>query len=134
MVVPRFVRQALAGEPITVFGDGSQRRCFCHVKDTVAAIIALLDHPESPGDPFNVGALEEISVRDLATRILKLTGSSSEVVFVPYDVAYEEGFEDMERRVPDIGKIRRLTGWRPERTLDDMLGDVIEYQRSQARR
>jgi UDP-glucose 4-epimerase len=134
MVVPRFARQALDGEPITVYGDGSQRRCFCHVLDTVGAIVALLDHPESPGDPFNVGALEEISMKDLAERILKLTGSSSEVVFVPYDVAYEEGFEDMERRVPDITKIRRLTGWQPQRSLDDMLSDVVEYQRSEARR
>jgi UDP-glucose 4-epimerase len=130
MVVPRFVRQALAGEPITVYGDGTQRRCFCHVSDTVAAIVALLDHPDSPGDPFNVGALEEISIRGLAERVLKLTGSSSEVVSIPYDVAYEEGFEDMERRVPDISKIRRLTGWEPSRTLDEMLRDVIEFERA----
>ena len=130
MVVPRFVRQALAGEPITVYGDGSQRRCFCHVSDTVAAILALLDHPDSPGEPFNVGALEEISIRGLAERVLKLTGSTSEVVSIPYDVAYEEGFEDMERRVPDISKIRRLTGWEPSRTLDEMLRDVIEFERA----
>jgi UDP-glucose 4-epimerase len=98
----------------------------------VAGVIALLDHPDSPGDPFNVGALNEVSMNELAETIVARTGSSSRIVHVPYDVAYEAGFEDMERRVPDIGKISALTGWSPKRSLDDILDDVIEYRRATA--
>jgi UDP-glucose 4-epimerase len=129
MVVPRFVRQALGGEDITVYGDGTQRRSFCHVADTVAGLLSLLDHPDAPGDVFNVGAPNEISINALADKIVGMTGSSSRVVRISYDDAYEEGFEDMERRVPDIGKIAGLTGWRPTRTLDDILDDVIAHER-----
>jgi len=134
MVVPSLVRQALAGQDVTVFGTGEQRRCFCHVLDTVAAVVALLDHPDSPGDPYNVGALNEVSMNELAEAIVARTGSSSRIVHVPYEVAYEQGFEDMERRVPDIGRISALTGWSPKRTLDDILDDVIEHQRLTAAR
>ncbi|HET9310283.1 MAG TPA: NAD-dependent epimerase/dehydratase family protein, partial [Actinomycetota bacterium] len=134
MVVPSLVRQALAGQDVTVFGTGEQRRCVCHVLDTVAAVVALLDHPDSPGDPYNVGALNEVSMNELAEAIVARTGSSSQIVHVPYEVAYEAGFEDMERRVPDIGRISALTGWSPKRTLDDILDDVIEHQRLTAAR
>ena len=133
MVVPSLVRQALASEDVTVFGTGEQRRCFSHVLDTVSAVVALLDHPDSPGDPFNIGAPNEVSMNELAELIVERTGSTSAVVHVPYDVAYEEGFEDMERRVPDIGKISALTGWGPKRTLDDILDDVIAHERAVAR-
>ena len=129
MVVPSLVRQALVGDDVTVYGTGDQRRCFCHVLDTVAAVIGLLDHPDSPGDPFNIGADNEVSIDELASMVVDRTGSSSRIVHVPYEVAYEEGFEDMERRVPDITKITALTGWTPKRTLDDILDDVIDDQR-----
>lgn len=132
MVVPSLVRQAIRGQDITVFGSGEQRRCFCHVHDTVAAVIALLDHPDSPGDPFNIGALNEVSINQLAERILARTRSESAVRHIPYEVAYEEGFEDMERRVPDTNKIESLTGWKATRTLDDILDDVIEFERERA--
>jgi UDP-glucose 4-epimerase len=133
MVVPSLVRQALAGEDVTVYGTGDQRRCFCHVLDTVAAVVSLLDHPDSPGDPYNVGALNEVSMNELAEAIVVRTASSSRIVHVPYEVAYEQGFEDMERRVPDVERIGALTGWSPKRTLDDILDDVIEHQRAAAR-
>lgn len=129
MVVPRFVRQALADEDVTVYGTGEQRRSFCHVRDTVAALVALMDHPGAAGQVFNVGAQEETSINDLAARILELTGSKSRVVHVPYEEAYEEGFEDMERRVPDTTRLRHLTGWEPTLTLDEILADVIGYER-----
>jgi UDP-glucose 4-epimerase len=132
MVVPSLVRQAIRGDDITVYGTGEQRRCFCHVLDTVAAIVSLLDHPDSPGDPFNIGALNEVSINELAERIVSRTASPSMVRRIPYDVAYEEGFEDMERRVPDTTKITALTGWRPTRTLDDILDDVIAFERPRA--
>jgi nucleoside-diphosphate-sugar epimerase len=130
MVVPRFVRQALAGEDLTVYGTGEQLRCFCHVLDTVDAVVRLLDHPDSPGDPFNIGALNETTMNGLAESILERTGSSSSVVHIPYEVAYEEGFEDMERRVPDTAKIHGLTGWAPTRSLPDILDDVIAFERA----
>jgi UDP-glucose 4-epimerase len=130
MVVPTFVRQALAGEPITVHGTGGQRRCFCHVLDTVAGIVSLIDHPDSPGQPFNIGALNEVTMRELAQRVIERTGSSSTLETVPYAQAYEKGFEDMERRIPAIDKIEGLTGWGPTRTLDDILDDTIAYERT----
>jgi UDP-glucose 4-epimerase len=130
MVVPTLVRQALSDEDITVYGSGDQSRCFCHVHDTVDAVLRLLDHPESPGDPFNIGATNEVSINDLAERIVKLTESSSRIVHIPYEEAYEAGFEDMERRYPDTTKIETLTGWRPIRSLDDILTDVIADQQA----
>jgi UDP-glucose 4-epimerase len=133
MVVPTFVRQALAEQPITVHGDGNQTRCFCHVADVVRALVALMERgDEVYGEVFNIGATEEISMRALAERVRGLAGSSSEIITVPYDEAYEEGFEDMSRRLPDIAKIERAVGWRPERSLDDVLADVIAFQQADA--
>ena len=129
MVLPRFVRQAIAGEDLTVYGTGEQRRCFCHVLDTVRALVALLDHPDAIGDVFNVGAPFELSMNDLARTVVEAVSSSSRVVHIPYEAAYEEGFEDMERRVPDISKIRTLTGWEPTLGLERILADVIESER-----
>jgi UDP-glucose 4-epimerase len=126
MVIPRLVRQALAGDPLTVFGDGSQTRCFCHVSDVVAALTGLLDHPEAVGDVFNVGAPDEISILDLAQLVVDRTGSSSPIELVPYDKAYESGFEDMQRRVPDTSKIAALLSWKPTRSLDDILTEMVE--------
>jgi UDP-glucose 4-epimerase len=130
MVVPRFVRQALAGEPLTVFGDGTQSRCFCHVSDTVAGILSLLETDAAVGDVFNVGAQNEISMKGLAELVIEMAGSTSRIEFVPYSVAYEPGFEDMERRLPDISKIARVTGWSPTYTLKDILADVIRHERT----
>jgi UDP-glucose 4-epimerase len=129
MVIPNFVRQALSGRPITVFGDGTQRRCFCHVGDTTRALADLLPLEEAHGGVFNIGSEEEISIRDLAERVRVATGSSSEITQVPYDVAYQEGFEDMQRRVPDISRIGALLDWRPQRSLDQILADVIDHMR-----
>ncbi|MGH9013417.1 MAG: NAD-dependent epimerase/dehydratase family protein [Acidimicrobiia bacterium] len=131
MVIPRLVRQALAGEPMTVFGDGRQTRCFCHVIDVVDALLRLLDHPAAEGDVFNVGSTEEVSILELARRIKGRTGSRSKIRLVPYDEAYEVGFEDMARRVPEIAKIAALTGWRPTRVLDEILDETIAEARLQ---
>lgn len=124
MVVPRFVTQALAGEPLTVHGDGGQSRCFCHVEDVVRGLIGLLDEPRAEGDVFNLGSTEEITILELAERVIELTGSSSEVKLIPYEVAWEEGFEDMRRRVPDISRVRGLTGWEPRMSLAQTIADV----------
>lgn len=124
MVVPRFVEQALKGQPITVYGDGTQRRCFCHVADVAQALVGLLDSREAEGQVFNVGASREISISDLAQRIIDQVGSSSSIVKVSYDDAYEEGFEDMLRRVPNTAKVQGLLGWAPERGLDQIINDV----------
>ena len=129
MVVPRLVRQALADEPITVFGDGTQSRCFCHVGDVVQALIGLVDEPKAVGEAFNVGSPEEITILDLAQTIIERTGSSSEITLIPYEQAYESGFEDMQRRVPDTTKIRELTGWQPTRNLDEILDETIAEAR-----
>lgn len=129
MVVPRFVKQALAGRPLTVFGDGSQTRCFCHVSDVIGALMKLVDTPASIGEVFNIGSTEEVSILQLAETVKRLASSSSDIVFVPYDEAYEEGFEDMPRRVPDTSKVDALVGFRPTYTLDGIIRSVIEYQR-----
>jgi len=129
MVMPRFVGQALRHQPITIFGDGTQTRCFCHVSDVVGGLVSLAAHPEATGKVFNLGGTEEISICDLAKRIVELTGSRSQLEFVPYDVAYETGFEDMVRRVPDTDRARRLVGFEPSLDLDDMIQSVItEYR------
>jgi UDP-glucose 4-epimerase len=128
MVVPRFVQQALTGKDVTVYGDGTQSRCFCHVLDTVAALVRLLDVEEAVGDVFNVGSQNEISIRALAELVIESTASSSEIRFVPYHEAYEPGFEDMERRLPDISKIAGVTGWSPARSLGDIVRDVIAHE------
>jgi UDP-glucose 4-epimerase len=131
MVIPNFVRQALAGQPITVFGDGTQSRSFTYVGDVVSAMVALIDEPAAVGQVFNIGNGREISINDLAVRIKALAGSASEIVRVPYDQAYEAGFEDMPRRVPDIGRVRALVGYEPTVELDEILNRVIEYFRQQ---
>jgi UDP-glucose 4-epimerase len=130
MVVPRFVKQAIAGRPLTVFGDGSQTRCFCHVQDVIGALMKLVDTPSSVGEVFNIGSTEEVSILQLAETVKRLASSSSEIVFVPYDEAYEEGFEDMPRRVPDTTKVDALVGFQPTYTLDGIIRSVIEYQRA----
>ena len=129
MVLPNFTEQALAGEPITVFGSGRQSRCFCHVSDTVEAVIRLLDTPRTNGEVFNVGSDREISMRDLADMVRRAAISSSPIELVPYDEAYAEGFEDMERRVPDCSKIEKWTGFRPKRSLEQIIADVIADRR-----
>jgi UDP-glucose 4-epimerase len=131
MVIPTFVRQALAGHPITVFGDGTQSRSFTYVGDVVRAMLRLIDEPRAVGQVFNIGNGREITIGDLATRIKALTRSSSDIVCVPYDQAYEAGFEDMPRRVPDISKVRALVGYEPTVELDDILRRTIEYFRQQ---
>ena len=128
MVVPRFVGQALAGEPLTVFGDGNQSRCFGHVADVVGALVELMGRPEACGQVFNIGNDEEITILKLAERIKALTGGKSSIRMVPYGEAYTVGFEDMVRRVPDLRKIHALTGYRPTRNLDQILADVIAEQ------
>jgi UDP-glucose 4-epimerase len=127
MVIPTFVKQALAGRPITVYGTGEQTRCFGYVGDVVGALVSLMDRDEAVGEVFNIGSNEEVSIMELARRVKELTGSKSEVVTVPYDEAYEEGFEDMPRRVPDISKVGALTGFCPTVKLDQILQSVIEY-------
>ena len=132
MVIPNFVQQALAGEDITVFGDGSQRRCFTHVSDAVGAIMRLAAHPAAAGQVYNVGNAEEVSILELAERIKAATGSKSRIVRVPYEKAYQEGFEDMMRRVPDISKAAQAVGYKPTVTLDEILADVIRHEKSKA--
>jgi UDP-glucose 4-epimerase len=129
MVIPNFVRQALAGEPITVFGDGNQSRAFTHVTDVVGALIRLISEPKAIGQVINIGTTEEITIRELAERVRALSGSHSPIKLVPYDEAYESGFEDMPRRLPDLTKIQGLIGYAPAHTLDDILAQVIEYFR-----
>ncbi len=129
MVVPSFARQALAGHPITVYGDGKQSRCFTHVADVVRALIALMDKPEAYGSVFNIGNHQEISILDLAKQVREVAQSKSEIVFVPYEKAYEQGFEDMVRRVPDTTKIKNLIGWQPTVSLPQILTDVVEFYR-----
>jgi UDP-glucose 4-epimerase len=129
MVVPRFIRQALGGEPITVYGDGSQRRCFCDVRDVVPAILGLAGHSDAPGRVYNIGGTEEVSIQELAERVVEMTGSDSQITKVPYSEAYAPGFEDMERRVPDTERIHELLGWKSKRGLREILSDVISYER-----
>ncbi len=128
MVVPNFVRQALAGKPITVYGDGKQSRCFTHVADVVRAFIALMDHEPAYGQVFNIGNNNEISIGELAKLVREMCSSKSEIVHIPYEKAYEQGFEDMPRRVPDLGKIAAAIGWKPSIGLQQILSDVIEFQ------
>jgi UDP-glucose 4-epimerase len=132
MVIPTFVKQALSGRPITVYGDGNQTRCFGYVGDVVEALVKLMDHEDTVGQVFNLGSDEEISILDLGKKIKQLTDSESEIVFLPYDEAYEEGFEDMPRRVPDTSKARALIDFRPKMNLDGILRTVIDYQRGHA--
>lgn len=130
MVVPRFVRQALRHEPVTIYGDGEQSRCFCHVADTVRAVIALLDRPESTaGEIYNIGGNDEVTINQLAKTIIQRAETTSALKYVPYSDAYAPGFEDMRRRIPDTTKIYQSIGWRPQNTLLQILDDVIAFER-----
>jgi UDP-glucose 4-epimerase len=148
MVIPRFVGQALRNEPLSVYGDGGQSRCFLHVQDAVEAILALAENPGATGQVFNVGSIEEISILDLARLVLELVNAPGRVasqpspqesaspspenepiIFIPYEQAYAEGFDDMRRRVPDTSRIEALTGWKPRHTLRQTLEEIIEYMR-----
>lgn len=131
MVIPRLVRQALNDEPLTIYGDGNQTRCFCHVSDVVRAVLALLEEPQAVGEMFNIGSSEEVAILDLARRILDYTGSSSQIRLVPFQQAFEKSFEDIPRRVPDTSKISALTGWTPTRSLDDILHEAIARAREE---
>ena len=131
MVLPSFVRAALAGQPLTVFGDGKQSRCFCHVNDTVGALAKLIEHPEAVGEIFNVGSEEEISIGELAHLVKSMTRSASPIHYIPYDQAYEAGFEDMARRLPDLTKTQRTIGYRPTLDLPRMLEWIIAYYRTE---
>jgi len=130
MVVPRFVQSALLGQPLTVYGDGTQTRCFTYIGDVINAMIALAENEKAVGDVFNVGSDQEISIRELAERVLKLTGSNSEIRYISYEESYGKGFTDIKRRVPDITKIQKLTGWTPKVQQDDLLMTVIDYHKS----
>ena len=129
MVIPNFVRQSLAGEPITVFGDGTQTRSFTHVADVVCALLRLVKEPRAIGQVVNIGNTEEVTILHLAERVRELTGSASPIKFIPYDQAYESGFEDMPRRVPDLERVKGLIGYEPRNTLEDILVQVIDYFR-----
>lgn len=129
MVLPRFVKQALERKDITVYGPGSQSRCFLHVKDVVGALTKLIDNSNALGQVFNIGSQEEVSIEGLAKKIIEITGSQSKIVYIPYEKAYEEGFEDMERRIPDISKIHNLIGFKPTVDLKGIIQDVVNYTR-----
>jgi len=129
MVIPNFVTQALTGADITVFGDGSQSRCFTHVSDAVEALVGIAAHPRANGEVYNVGGNHEITILELAGKIKEMTGSNSRIVLIPYGTAYEEGFEDMVRRAPDITKVNRLIGYEPKVSLEESLQSIIEDQR-----
>jgi len=129
MVIPNFVRQSLAGEPITVFGDGKQTRSFTHVADVVGALLKLVREPKAIGQVINIGNTQEVSILQLAERVRELSGSQSTIKFIPYDEAYESGFEDMPRRVPDLKRVKGLIGYETDNTLDDILVQVIDYFR-----
>ena len=131
MVIPRFVQQALKGEQITVYGNGKQSRCFLYVKDAVRAIIALMGQVETAGEAFNLGSQEEVTIEDLAQQVIALTQSSSKLVYIPYDQAYEAGFEDMARRVPDTSKAKRTVGFAPTKSLKEILESVVAYYRTE---
>ncbi|PIQ89390.1 MAG: nucleoside-diphosphate sugar epimerase [Candidatus Omnitrophica bacterium CG11_big_fil_rev_8_21_14_0_20_42_13] len=133
MVIPRFVSQALSNKDITVYGDGKQSRCFLHVRDVVEALVKLINTEEAVGEVFNIGSQEEITIKDLAERIIKTTGSNSGLIFIPYDKAYEKGFEDMQRRVPDIKKINKLIGFKPTVDLNEIIKSVVAHIKQDSR-
>jgi UDP-glucose 4-epimerase len=133
MVVPGFVKQALNGEAITVYGDGQQSRCFAHVQDVVDALITLMQCPQARGQVINVGNNQEITIQALAERVKTLAGSKSAIVNIPYEQAYGEGFDDMRRRVPDLSKVQSLIGYQPKRNLDQIILDVIESKKNGVR-
>lgn len=127
MVIPRFVKQALQGKPLTIFGDGSQSRCFSYVGDVVGAVYSLMQTPDAVGEVFNIGNNQEITIKDLALRIKEMTESDSEVHYIPYDEAYENGFEDMQRRIPDLSKISKWINYAPSKDTDDIIREVMHF-------
>ena len=129
MVIPRFVRNALAGKSLQVYGDGGQSRCFCHVSDVVRALLMLMDKPESIGQVYNIGSRHLVTIKELATQVIAQAQSSSEIEIVPYHIAYAAGFEDMRRRMPSTDKVNALTGWKPEKSLVQIIDDVIAFER-----
>ena len=129
MVLPSFVRQALAGEEITVYGDGRQSRCFTHVHDSVEALLQLIDCDQAIGRPFNVGRDSEVTIQELAERVVRMTGSSSRIRHIPYEEAYGEGFEELGRRKPDTSRIEELTGWRAQLSIEAAIRDIVDYER-----
>jgi len=129
MVIPKFICQALKGKPITIHGDGRQTRCFLHVNDAVDALISLVEHPKAIGNVFNIGSQEEISIEDLSKKVIQMTGSASQSVYIPYHQAYEEGFEEMYRRIPDTTKAKHLIGFTPTIDLEGILKNIIQFYR-----
>jgi len=129
MVIPRFVERALANSPLEIHGDGNQTRCFCHVKDTVRALVGLMGEESTSGEIYNVGSEERIRIIDLAQRVIAETGSTSELEYVQYDRVYGQGIEDMLHRIPSTAKVHAAIGWSTERTLDDILSDVVAFER-----
>ncbi len=127
MVVPRFIQSALKNQEITIYNDGSQSRVFCHVEDAVKAVLTLSETGSTIGDYFNVGGTGETTIKELADKVIERTRSASAIIFVPYSDAYPEGFEDMQRRVPDISKIKKVIGWEPEHTLDSIIDSVVKH-------
>jgi len=130
MVIPRFVKQALLGHPLTIYGDGKQTRCFCDVSDVIRGVLALVETPAANGNIFNIGTAEEVTIEDLAKRVKRMTASASPIEYIPYEKAYEQGFEDMHRRVPDLTKIRETIGYEPKVSLDQLLEKVIAHFKS----
>jgi UDP-glucose 4-epimerase len=130
MVIPRFVRQALANEPLTVYGDGDQRRCFCHVLDVVGALADLMVHEGAHGEVFNIGGDDEVSILELAARVIEITDSASSIALLPFEDVYGEGFEDMPRRIPDTSKLNALIDWAPTASLDEIIADVVDSRRA----
>ena len=132
MVLPRFVKSAIQSENLKVYGDGSQSRVFCHVSDAVSAVLAIFNDVQAEGQAFNIGGEEEVSIRELAERVIQVTGSSSRIEYVSYEDAYPAGFEETMRRVPDTTKLRTLTGWKPKYSLDEIIKDIENYFRSKS--
>ena len=126
MVVPKFIAAALSGEDIQIYGDGNQTRVFCHVNDAILGLLSLLKNPKSVGEVFNIGGVGEVSINNLAKKIVKITNSNSKIVKIPYTFAYPEGYEDMQRRVPNISKLESFTGWKPKFELDGAILDILE--------
>jgi len=127
MVIPNFVQNALLGKPITVYGTGKQTRSFAYVKDVVRAMIGLMDQPKAIGDVFNIGSESEISINELAKKVKKMANSCSDIIHIPYEEAYGQGFEDMQRRTPNISKVKKMIGYNPKVSLDEIIGEVIEF-------
>ena len=130
MVVPRFVTAAIRNEPIQVYGSGDQIRCFCHISDAIRALLTVIDSDKAIGQVFNIGNNHQISIMDLAKKVIEFTGSKSEIKNISYSDAYPEGFEDMQRRVPDISKIKNVLGWSPEFGLEQIIRDIADFHRS----